>query len=126
MAGQPHRILVVDDEPHLLLLVSKILEKEGFTVETAEDGEKGIAKARSFKPDLVLLDMMMPGLSGREVCERLRADPKTRAVKIIFLTVARFSEVGKSILKEQDVRDYVTKPFDNDDLVRRVRKALGR
>ena len=125
MAGQSRKILVVDDEPHILLLVRKILEKEGFTVETAEDGEKGIAKVKSFRPDLVVLDMMMPGLSGREVCERLRHDQKTKAVKVVFLTVARFSEVGKNILKEQDVMDYITKPFDNDDLVRRVRKALG-
>lgn len=119
------KILIIDDESHLLFLVQTILEKQGFTVETAENGEKGIAKVKSFKPDLVLLDMMMPNLSGREVCERLRKDSKTKDVKIVFLTVARFSEAGKDILKKHNVLDYITKPFDNDELVKRVRKALN-
>ncbi len=125
MAGQASKILIVDDEEHILLLVRAILEKEGFQIETAEDGKQGIAKVKAFKPDLVLIDMMMPGMSGRELCEKLREDTETKDVRIVFLTVARFSETGKDVLKKHDVKDYITKPFDNEDLVKRVRKALA-
>ena len=68
--------------------------------------------------------MMMPGMSGREVCERIRENPKTQNLKVIFLTVARFSETGKDVLKKMGVMDYITKPFDNEDLLRRVKKLL--
>ena len=68
--------------------------------------------------------MMMPGMSGRETCERIRNDPKTKDIKVVFLTVARFSETGKEILRKMKVLDYITKPFDNQDLIRRINKLL--
>ncbi|MEM5871249.1 MAG: response regulator [Candidatus Aenigmatarchaeota archaeon] len=119
------KIMIVDDEANLRELVSAILEQEGYEVITAEDGKDALEKLKKVKPDLILLDMMMPGMSGREVCERIRADPKTKDLKVAFLTVARFSEIGKSELKKMNVIDYITKPFDNQDLVKRVKKIVG-
>ena len=119
------KIMVVDDEKNLLELLEGVLEQAGFAVVTVSDGKECLQKLKTVKPDLILLDMMMPGMSGREVCEKIRADPKTRDLKVAFLTVARFSETGKDTLKKMKVLDYITKPFDNDDLVRRVRKMVA-
>lgn len=116
-------VLLVDDEPHILELEKAILESEGFKTELASNGDEALQKLKSFKPDVVILDMMMPGMSGREVCENIRKDPNTKDLKVIFVTVARFSEVGKEKLTEMKVTDYITKPFDNADFVARIRKA---
>ena len=120
------KILVIDDEPSLQELVKTILESEGFEVEIASSGPEGLEKLGKGKPDLVLLDMMMPGMSGREVAEKIRGNAKTKSLKIIFLTVARFSEVGKDLLDKMKVQDYITKPFDNSDLISRVKKSLAK
>lgn len=117
-------IMVVDDEPNLIELVTAILKSEGYEVISASSGQECLDKLKSVKPDLILLDMMMPGMSGRETCEKIRANPKTKDLKIVFLTVVRFSEVGKGILGKMDVVDYITKPFDNKEMVNRVKKAL--
>jgi CheY-like chemotaxis protein len=119
------KILVVDDEESLIELVKAVLEEDNFEVTTAMDGKEALDKLKEVKPDLILLDMMMPGMSGREVCEKIRSDPKTKNIKIAFLTVARFSETGRDVLKKMRVVDYITKPFDNKDLVKRVKKAIG-
>ena len=119
-------IMVVDDEENIVELVKAIMENEGYDVITASDGKECLEKLKSAKPDLILLDMMMPGMSGREVCERIRADPKTKNLKVAFLTVAKFSEAGKDVLNKMKVADYINKPFDNDDLIARVKKALSR
>jgi DNA-binding response OmpR family regulator len=118
-------ILVVDDEPNLVELLKQILEKEGYTVFTAHKGDEALAVLRKERVDLVLLDMMMPGMSGKEVAEKIRRNPKAKGVRIIFVTVARFSETGKKVLESLDVADYVTKPFENEDLIWRVQKVLG-
>jgi len=119
------KIMVVDDEESLQELVKAVLEQEGYDVVTAGDGKECLKKLENVKPDLILLDMMMPGMSGREVCERMRKNPVTKGLKVAFLTVAKFSETGKDVLKKMNVADYITKPFDNDDLVRRVKKIVG-
>jgi len=119
------KILVVDDEPNLIELVKAILSEGGMEVISATNGQEALKKLDSVKPDLVILDMMMPGMSGREVCERIRKNPKTKDLKIIFLTVAKFSETGKNVLEGLNVLDYITKPFENEDLLRRVNKILG-
>ncbi len=118
------KIMVVDDELSLQELARAILEREGFEVIIALDGKDCLQKLKTVKPDLILLDMMMPGMSGRETCEKIRADPKTKDLKVIFLTVARFSETGKDTLAKMKVSDYITKPFDNNDLVKRVKKVV--
>jgi len=119
------KIMIVDDEEGLIELVKAILEEEGYEVITAMDGKECLEKLKKVKPDLILLDMMMPGMSGREVCEKIRKNPKTKNLKIVFLTVARFSEMGKDVLKKLNVLDYITKPFDNKDLVRRIKNIVG-
>ena len=119
-------IMVVDDEDSLLKLLSAILDAEGYEVLTASNGEACLEKLKSVKPDLILLDMMMPGMSGREVCEHIRENPKTKGLRVAFLTVAKFSETGKGVLERMNVLDYITKPFENDDLVRRVKLALSK
>lgn len=118
-------IMVVDDEEHLLELVRAIFEQEGFNVITVLDGKECLSQLKKVRPDLILLDMMMPGMSGRQVCEEIRKNPATKGLKVVFLTVARFSETGKDTLKQLGVLDYITKPFDNADLVKRVNQALG-
>ena len=118
------KIMVVDDEEHLVELIKAILETAGFDVTTSSSGSEALDKLKSVKPDLVLLDMMMPGMSGRQVCEKIRANAKTKNLKVAFLTVARFSETGKGVLDKMKVADYITKPFDNDDLVKRVKKLV--
>lgn len=119
------KIMIVDDEESLRELVTAIMEQEGYEIITAEDGDECLKKLKIVKPDLILLDMMMPGMSGREVCEKIRQDPKTKNLKVAFLTVAKFSETGKGVLKEMKVLDYITKPFENNDLIKRVKKMVG-
>lgn len=125
MLNMAKKILVVDDEESLLQLVSVLLEEEGYEVLTASSGDEALAKLKDSKPDLVLMDMMMPGMSGREVCEKIRSNPSTKDLKIAFLTVAKFSESGKETLTKMNVSDYITKPFENADLLKRVKKIVG-
>jgi DNA-binding response OmpR family regulator len=118
-------IMIVDDEPHMVALEKAILEAEGLKTIIAFNGEEALKILEKKKPDLVILDMMMPGMTGREVCEKIRKNPKTKGLKVIFVTVARFSEIGKSQLNDMKVSDYITKPFDNDDFASRVKKLVG-
>lgn len=121
----PKTIMIVDDELHMVELEKAILEAEGLKTITAFNGEEALKILEKKKPDLVILDMMMPGMSGREVCEKIRKNPKTKSLKIIFVTVARFSEIGKDLLKNMNVLDYINKPFDNDDFANRVKRIVG-
>ncbi len=116
------KILVVDDEPTILELLKALLEGEGFEVITAENGQDALRKLEKLTPDLIIMDMMMPGMSGRETTEQIRKNPKTKDLKIVFLTVARFSEIGKKTLSDLKVVDYLTKPFDNDELIKKIKK----
>jgi CheY-like chemotaxis protein len=117
--------MAVDDEESLLELVRGILEAEGFEVVTMPSGQECINKLKTIKPDLIIMDMMMPGMSGRETTEKIRENPKTKNIKVMFLTVARFSETGMKNLRDLGVVDYITKPFENEDFIKRVKKALG-
>lgn len=123
MAGE--KILVVDDEPYLLRSLSFVLNKEGYVVETATDGEEGISKYESFDPDVVFLDLMMPKKDGYELCHSIRNDPKYRGRSpyIIILT-CKGQDVDryKGFLEGAD--DYVTKPFSPADIVARLREHL--
>ncbi len=124
MAKNKPKILLVDDEPNLLKLLHNILKDEGFNVKAINNGKEALKVAGTFKPDLVILDMMMPGLSGVDVCQRLRDDKATRYYRVVFLTVVRFSEAGMNVLKEFGVIDYITKPFETKELIKRIKKAL--
>lgn len=120
------RIMIVDDEENVLELIKVILEREGFEVIPTVSGRECLNKLENgIKPDLILMDMMMPTMTGKDTAKKIREDPRTKDIKIAFLTVVRLSEVGVDELKKLGVLDYITKPFDMADLVERVRKLLG-
>jgi two-component system KDP operon response regulator KdpE len=116
------RILVVDDEPEIRRAVGRALTARGFDVETAEDGEKGLAKVAEFAPDLIVLDLNMPRLDGMSVCRRIRTWSQ---VPIIILSV-REDESDKVEALELGADDYLTKPFGTNELLARVRALLRR
>ncbi len=116
------KILVVDDEPSITNLVSAYLKPEGFEVFTASDGNAGLKAARAFKPDLIILDVMLPGMDGIELLSRLRRESD---VYVIMLT-ARTEETDKIVGLSVGADDYVTKPFSPRELVARVKAALRR
>ncbi len=118
------RILIADDEPNIVASLEFLMEQAGYEVKTVADGNEALAVVASFAPDLVLLDVMMPGRSGYEVCERLKGDPATRAVKVVMLSAkGRDVEVAKGIDLGADA--YVTKPFSTRDLAARIRELLS-
>jgi len=116
------KILVIDDEPSITNLVSAYLKPEGYEVLTAADGNSGLKAARVFKPDLIILDLMLPGIDGIELLSRLR---RKSGVYIIMLT-ARTEETDKIVGLSVGADDYVTKPFSPRELVARVKAALRR
>ena len=118
-------VLVVEDEGALVTLLRYNLEREGFRVVEARDGEEALLQAAELKPDLILLDWMIPHVSGLEVCRRLRRRPDTRTTPIIMLT-ARAEEHDKIRGLDGGADDYVTKPFSPTELVSRVRALLRR
>jgi DNA-binding response OmpR family regulator len=116
------KILVVDDEPTLVATLRYNLEREGYQVVTAADGESGLSLARAERPDLIVLDLMLPGLDGLEVCRILRRE---MTAPILMLT-AKTDEVDKVVGLELGADDYVTKPFSMRELLARVRALLRR
>ena len=117
------KVMVVDDEPDLRNLVKLIMEREGFKVETARDGEDFLSKVDSFSPDLVLLDVMMPGLTTKEILEKL--NEKKNRPKIVLLTVVRFSdEEREKLFKMGGIVDYITKPFDLQQLTSTISQHI--
>jgi two-component system, OmpR family, alkaline phosphatase synthesis response regulator PhoP len=116
------RVLVVDDDRNIVQLVRMYLEKDGYQVGVAYDGEEALDTARAFKPDLVVLDLMLPGLDGLEICKRIRWDSD---VPIIMLT-ARTTEADKLNGLDLGADDYVTKPFSPRELIARIRAVLRR
>lgn len=118
-------ILVIDDEADLVELVLYNLKKEGFSVDSASDGETALSKIRKNTYNLLILDLMLPGIQGTELCRILRNDPRTSGVPIIMLT-AKAEEVDKIVGLEIGADDYVTKPFSPRELVARVNAILRR
>ena len=121
----PERILIADDDPEIVRLVELNLRMEGYEVVTAYDGEEAMQAVAEHMPALVLLDIMMPKLDGYEVCERIRADGRTRHISIIMLTAKSLS-ADKIVGLTAGADDYVLKPFDPMELVARVRSTLRR
>ncbi len=119
------RILVVEDEADIQELIGYNLSKEGYQVRRAQTGEEGLSSARSEPPDLVLLDLMLPGLDGLEVCRRLKQDARTERVPVIMVT-AKGEEPDVVAGLELGADDYVTKPFSPRVLIARVRSVLRR
>ncbi len=119
------KVMVVDDEPDLCETVKLLLEGKGYEVVSAQSGAEALKKLRKERADLVLIDFFMPGMTGRALVDEIRADPKLKDLKLAFLTVALFGEVGREDLQKLGILDYIQKPFDNEDLVRRVKKMVG-
>jgi two-component system KDP operon response regulator KdpE len=116
------RILVVDDDPQIRRIMRTVLTGAGYEVDDAKTGEEALVKVREFRPDLVLLDINMPGMSGLEACREIRADPN---VAIIMLTVHN-AEADKVAALDAGADDFVTKPFSTPELMARIRAALRR
>jgi phosphate regulon transcriptional regulator PhoB len=119
------KILVVDDEPDIVELVSYNLKKEGFEISSASDGEEALAKIRKEKFDFLILDLMLPGIQGMELCRILRSDPRTKNLPVIMLT-AKGEEVDRILGLEIGADDYISKPFSPRELVARVRAVMRR
>ena len=118
------RVLVADDDPVILRLIEVNLGLEGFEVETATGGEDAIAKAAQVRPDVILLDVMMPGVTGWDVAARLKADQATSNIPLVFLS-ARSQDEDKRKGEELGVAAYVSKPFDPVELVATIRRLAG-
>ncbi len=118
------KILIVDDEQNIVISVDFLMRREGFEVTVARDGEEGLAKIRNERPDLVLLDVMMPKLNGFDVCKAVREDHDLDKVRIVMLTAkGRDAEIAKGAALGADA--YIPKPFSTSALVARVKSLLG-
>ena len=117
-------ILVIDDEPYILRSLSYLLTREGYTVETASNGEEGLERLRALRPRLVFLDIMMPWMDGYELCARIKQDPALADTYVIML-----SAKGQQVDRERGLRggadEYMTKPFSPREVAQRVRALLG-
>ncbi len=119
----PKEILIVDDEPSIVVPIQFLMEQQGYSVVIAENGHDALDMIYKYTPDLVLLDIMLPGIDGYEVCEIVRLNPKLRGIKIIFLTAkGREVEIAKGLALGADA--YITKPFSNAELVAQVKAVL--
>lgn len=117
------KILIADDEPNILVSLEYLMKREGFDVSVARDGIEALAVIQEQRPDLVLLDVMMPGKSGCEVCQEVRADDALSGVRILMLTAkGRDTDVAKGLAMGADA--YMVKPFSTRDLVAKVRDML--
>jgi DNA-binding response OmpR family regulator len=123
-SASTHRVLLVDDDAVIVRLLEVNFRLEGYAIETATRGEEALEKAGSNRPDLIVLDVMMPGIDGWEVCRRLREDPTLADVPVIFLS-ARAQEDDRERGRALGVVDYLTKPFDPTALLETVRVHLG-
>lgn len=119
------KILIVDDEVDLVETVRFPLEKAGFTVLVSQDGEDALKKAREEKPDLILLDLMLPKLDGYKVCRLLKFDERYKHIPILMLT-AKIQEKDKVLGKETGADEYITKPFEMDELMEKVQFHISK
>ena len=123
MAKPSHKILIVDDDPEIVTMLSLRLGRRGYDVKTASDGHRAVEIAKRERPDLILLDVMMPRMDGYEVCTKLRADGRSAHIPVIMLT-AKSMEADRSMAYTAGADDWVTKPFDPAVLVSKVKDHL--
>jgi DNA-binding response OmpR family regulator len=118
------KILIADDEPNIVVSLEFLMKQRGYVVKVAQSGEEALHAVGEFGPDLILLDVMMPRMSGYDLCQRVRENPAWQGIKIIMLSAkGRDIEVTKGIAVGADA--YVTKPFSTKDLIAKVRELLG-
>jgi DNA-binding response OmpR family regulator len=124
MAAAAGKVLIADDEPSIVTSLEFLMRGCDYEVRVARDGEEALRMAEEFRPDVLLLDVMMPLCDGFEVCRRLRRNPATRGVRILMLTAhGRGAEMERGLALGADA--YITKPFSNKDLVAKVQGLLG-
>lgn len=123
--SEPASVLIVDDEPNILLSLQFVMKKAGYAVHTASNGEEALAQVAHLKPNIVLLDVMMPKLDGFTVCQRIRAAPEWDTVRVIMLT-ARGRDVEREKGLSLGADDYITKPFSTKDALERVAAVIGK
>ena len=120
----PKEILIVDDEPSIVVPIQFLMEQQGYSVLVAENGEDALDMIYKYKPDLILLDIMLPRIDGYEVCEIVRLNPEYRNIKIIFLTAkGREVEIAQGLALGANA--YIVKPFSNTELVAKVQELLN-
>ena len=120
----PYKVLIAEDDPQGVELLEAYLSESGYEIQVSTDGDDTLAKVRSWKPDLILLDIMMPKISGFEVCKRLRANPATRDIAILMVTALdQTSDVERAV--EAGTDDFLSKPINKTDLLIRVRNLLS-
>ena len=118
------KILIADDEPNIVVTLEFLMKQKGYDVRVASTGEEALNAVREFVPDLILLDVMMPRMSGYDVCQRVRENPDWHGIRIIMLSAkGRDVEVTKGMAIGADA--YVTKPFSTKDLIAKVQELLG-
>ena len=116
-------ILIVDDEPNIVVPLQFLMEKNGYQALVAQSGEEALEAVSKYSPDLVLLDIMLPGIDGFEVCEIVKLNPEWKHIKIIFLTAkGRDVDIAKGMVLGAD--EYIAKPFSNKQIVESVKKLL--
>lgn len=120
----PKSVLIVDDEPNIVVPLEFLMEQNGYSTLVASSGEAALEVISKHTPDLVLLDIMLPGIDGYEVCEIIRLNPEWRSIKIIFLTArGRDVDVAKGMVLGADA--YIIKPFSNLEIIENVKKLLN-
>jgi DNA-binding response OmpR family regulator len=118
------KILIVDDEPNIIVPLEFLMTQNHYDVQTADTGEKALDLISRWKPDLILLDIMLPGMDGYEVCQKIRQEKEFSRTRIIFLSaMARSIDIAKGMGLAAD--DYITKPFANDYVVSKVKELLA-
>ena len=119
----PKKILIVDDEPNIIVPLEFLMEQNNYDVRVAANGEQALEVISAYDPDLILLDIMLPGIDGYEVCQKIRKNPKFKHTKIIFLSaMARSIDLAKGMELAAD--EYITKPFSTADVVEKIRALL--
>ncbi|MBF0491265.1 MAG: response regulator [Deltaproteobacteria bacterium] len=120
-----HSVLVVDDDPQIFKIVSRILNPNRYEVEKAQDGEEALKKISKYKPVLLLLDLMMPGMSGIEVCQKIKGSPGSKEIMILVLT-AKDGQIDRRRCFESGADDFLVKPFHIDSLARKIEYMIGK
>lgn len=120
-----NKLLIVEDEPDILELLMYNLRREGYEIQTAEDGEQALSKVNAFKPDLIILDLMLPRIDGLEVCRRLKSNNDTKLIPIIMLT-AKSEETDVVLGLGLGADDYISKPFRPKELLARIQSVIRR
>jgi len=118
------RILVVDDEPHLVRSLTYILQKEGYNVFSASNGEEALNKVKESRPDLIFLDVMMPKKNGYEVCKEIKESPDLKDIYVIILT-AKGQAADREQGADAGADEFITKPFSPSEIISKVKKILG-